>query len=142
MEKASKIILGTVQFGMEYGINNAVGKPSPEQVFEMLEYASSQDVHILDTADTYGDAIQLLGEYNKTHENTFAVNTKFRSTKQPIITQLLNSLEMLHIKTIDTYYFHNYTDIVNSPEIIYELVLLKQDHLIRKIGASIYDNNE
>ena len=33
----SKLILGTVQFGLNYGINNTIGKMSENKVFELLE---------------------------------------------------------------------------------------------------------
>ncbi len=35
----SKLILGTVQFGLRYGINNTIGKLTEDQVFELLETA-------------------------------------------------------------------------------------------------------
>ena len=35
----SKLILGTVQFGLHYGINNTIGKLTEDQVFELLETA-------------------------------------------------------------------------------------------------------
>ena len=35
----SKLILGTVQFGLNYGINNTIGKMSEDKVFELLENA-------------------------------------------------------------------------------------------------------
>jgi len=142
MYNGSKIILGTVQFGLDYGINNATGKPSPEQVFKMLEYAASQGVDTLDTADAYGNAVKVLGEFNKTHENLFAINTKFRSNQKPLIEQLVNSLRTLQMNTVGTYFYHNYTDFIEYPKILHELVLLKRNNLVKKIGVSIYGNDE
>ena len=73
----NKIILGTAQFGLNYGINNSRGKPSESQVFEMLEYAQQHKVSMLDTADAYGNATSLLGTYNKLNPGKFLINTKF-----------------------------------------------------------------
>ena len=138
----NKFILGTVQFGLDYGINNATGKPSSEQVFKMLEYAASQGVKVLDTADAYGNATELLGFFNKTHPGLFAINTKFNSNKEPLAEQLSSSLCLLQLKTVNTYFYHSFNDFVKYPELLPDLVALKQDHLIRKIGVSVYDNDE
>ena len=34
---SNKLILGTVQFGLEYGINNAIGKPKKDEVLNLLK---------------------------------------------------------------------------------------------------------
>ena len=46
----SKLILGTVQFGMDYGINNNDGKPSFEKVKDILDFAYLKGIRLLDTA--------------------------------------------------------------------------------------------
>jgi aryl-alcohol dehydrogenase-like predicted oxidoreductase len=138
----NKFILGTVQFGLDYGINNSTGKPSPEQVFKMLEYAASQDIRIIDTADAYGNAIELLGVFNKSNTGSFSINTKFKYNKEPLSLQLSKSLNLLHVNTINTYFYHSFSDFVNFPGLMSELVTLKQQKLISKIGVSVYDNSE
>jgi aryl-alcohol dehydrogenase-like predicted oxidoreductase len=65
MKSISKICLGTAQFGLEYGINNQVGKPVESEVFKILDYANQQGVYNLDTADKYGSALEVLGAYRK-----------------------------------------------------------------------------
>jgi len=35
----SKLILGTVQFGLKYGINNTIGKHSNDEVLSLLKVA-------------------------------------------------------------------------------------------------------
>ena len=37
--KASRLVLGTVQFGLNYGIANTHGKPSDDQVADILSAA-------------------------------------------------------------------------------------------------------
>ena len=56
-----KLILGTAQFGLDYGINNSVGKPNVESTESILNYAISQKIHILDTADAYGNSSDIIG---------------------------------------------------------------------------------
>ncbi len=55
-------MLGTVQFGMTYGIANTTGKPSFDQVCEILKAAFEGGVTSLDTAAAYGTSEMVLGE--------------------------------------------------------------------------------
>ena len=65
-DQAPKIVLGTVQFGMDYGITNLGGKPSKEAAFSTLEAAWELGVRQFDTAPGYGSEI-LLGDFIKAH---------------------------------------------------------------------------
>jgi uncharacterized protein len=138
----SKIILGTVQFGLDYGINNVTGKPSIEQVFNILEFAASQGVEILDTADAYGNANELLGDFNRSHPGLFSVNTKFKDNQEPLAKQLSRSLKLLNLNTVNTYFFHSFSDFINHSDLMNELIYLKKNNQINKIGVSVYDNYE
>ncbi len=52
----SRLMLGTVQFGLAYGINNQLGKPEPERIEQILRVAADCGVNVLDTARNYGDS--------------------------------------------------------------------------------------
>ena len=51
-----KIALGTVQFGLDYGISNTTGKITPEMAAEILSFAAGNGIDTLDTAQAYGSA--------------------------------------------------------------------------------------
>ena len=57
----SKLMLGTVQFGLNYGINNSSGKPSLDTVKAILRAAADGGINVLDTARNYGDSEEVLG---------------------------------------------------------------------------------
>ena len=137
-----KLILGTVQFGLDYGINNSLGKPDKEKVFEMLEYAEEEGIKILDTADAYGNATQLLGEFNKKKPEIFLYNTKFKAGKQSLHAQLANSRRLLNTLSINTYFYHSFDDYTQYPNLKEELSVLKSEGSIKYVGISIYDNEE
>jgi aryl-alcohol dehydrogenase-like predicted oxidoreductase len=137
-----KIILGTVQFGLNYGINNTGGKPSEESVHEILEYAGQQGVKIIDTADAYGNATELLGIFNQKHPDVFLINTKFRNSGNSLSDQLQDSLRKLRIQKVHTYFFHSYEDFIRYPDLLLELNKLKKVLKFEKIGLSVYDNQE
>ena len=63
----SKFILGTVQMGLDYGINNSIGKISVEESFKILLKAYLSGITTLDTAEVYGEAHQLIGDFHRSH---------------------------------------------------------------------------
>ena len=58
----SRLMLGTVQFGLNYGIANTAGKPSYETVRQIIQTAVANGVTSLDTAASYGDSEVVLGQ--------------------------------------------------------------------------------
>ena len=57
-----KIALGTVQFGMNYGVSNNLGQTRESEVEKILQYAARYGVNILDTAPSYGNSNDILGK--------------------------------------------------------------------------------
>jgi aryl-alcohol dehydrogenase-like predicted oxidoreductase/spore coat polysaccharide biosynthesis protein SpsF (cytidylyltransferase family) len=58
----STMTLGTVQLGMEYGVVNHAGKPGKSEAIAMVRQAIMHGVTALDTARSYGDSEQIIGE--------------------------------------------------------------------------------
>jgi aryl-alcohol dehydrogenase-like predicted oxidoreductase len=142
---SSKFILGTVQFGLNYGINNKEGKASEEEVNNILLLASKSGIRILDTAYSYGNAMEQIGDFHKSSDHLFEVNTKFKIEKENVTTiseQLLESLTCLAISSVDTYFYHSFEDYINNPGILAELNQLRKKKYFKKIGVSIYNNDE
>lgn len=143
----SKFILGTAQFGMNYGINNQTGKPSFEQIRKVLDYAFDSSIKILDTAETYGDSQELIGAYHKNSENKFEVVTKFSSTvhglPSPFYDRVEKNLKTLQVNGLYGYMFHSYQDFKEFyPAQKNEIQRLKTKKLIKKLGVSVYTNDE
>lgn len=46
----NKIALGTARLGLDYGINNERGRIPEREVFQILEYAASRGIDVLDSA--------------------------------------------------------------------------------------------
>lgn len=138
----NKIILGTVQLGVKYGINNNDGKPSKEMAFSILDYAWKNGVEILDTADVYGDAQAIIGEYHLSTNNIFKVNSKFKGNSLPVEIQIEKILNELNIPKLNVYFYHSFQDFINYPDWLNELVQLKREGKFDKIGLSVYENSE
>jgi len=71
-----RIILGTAQFGLNYGINNKGGKIPEAEIFRILEFAENHGIQELDTAESYGDAEEIIGRYHETRQHEFKIITK------------------------------------------------------------------
>lgn len=138
----TKLILGTVQFGLDYGINNSTGKPNIDEIQNILDFAKSSGIEILDTADAYGNASEIIGSYFKDKGPVFKVNTKFKGDNKSLAEQLKHSLSVLNLSQIDTYFFHSFEDFKSNKAYLTELTARKESGLIRNIGLSVYDNHE
>ncbi len=146
----SKIALGTVQFGINYGVNSVAGQVNPEEVKEILSYAHSANIDILDTAPAYGDSEKILGRMNISN---FKVVTKTRHFDSLEINnndvKLLNNdfhHSLKHLKQDSVYgvLVHNADDLLKpgSEKLFDQLQELKQAEKIVKIGVSVYDHNQ
>lgn len=69
-----RIVLGTAQFGLNYGVSNVGGRPALGEVDRILCVAKSLGVDTLDTAAVYGDAEDVLGALPQSSD--FSVITK------------------------------------------------------------------
>ena len=129
----NKLILGTVQFGLNYGINNPHGKPSEGQIAKILDYAYNHGLTILDTADAYGNATKIIGNYNIKSPNKFKINTKFKGNESHIEDQLDSSLCTLNADFVNIYFYHSFDDFVRYPDLKTQLLDLKEQRKIKKM---------
>ena len=141
----SKLILGTVQFGLKYGINNTIGKPKKEEVLSLLKVAYNSGIRILDTAEAYGNAHQLIGNYHKEQNNfKFKIITKFpHQIKHNLIkTKVFEYLDIMKVNILDVMMFHSFDSFKFNYNAIKTLNELKSDGLIKNIGVSVYTNTQ
>ncbi len=61
MNRHVELGLGTVQFGLDYGISNTLGQPSEKMVSTILDRAATHGIKVLDTASAYGESETVLG---------------------------------------------------------------------------------
>jgi aryl-alcohol dehydrogenase-like predicted oxidoreductase len=143
----NKLILGTVQFGLDYGINNSKGKPSLDTVFKILNKAWDNGIRILDTAEAYGTSQEVIGKYHKEFpKRKFKIISKLlpNSTIKPeeLKSHLKSNLDLLKIDNFYGYMFHSFDSYSNNIELQNELVLAKAEGLIEKLGVSLHSNTQ
>jgi aryl-alcohol dehydrogenase-like predicted oxidoreductase len=135
-----KIGLGTVQFGLDYGISNEGGRPNLEQILRILEMASHEGLDVLDTAAGYGESEAVLGQCLKSlPPKTFKIITKFMccSSEMELRDQFSKSLERLKVGDVYGLLAHRPLELVEFPEIWKGLQKLKTEGLVVKVGYSL-----
>lgn len=142
-----KLALGTVQFGLPYGVANRSGQPGDQAVREILRRASSGGVRILDTASLYGDSEAALGRYlPQGHAFRIVSKTpKFVGVPGSEAVALLNaafeqSCERLRSQSIYGLLAHAADDLLGpNGEAIWQAMLdLRKEGRVERIGASVY----
>ena len=140
----NKLILGTVQMGLPYGINNTIGKVSLENSMEILEYAFDCGIKTLDTAEAYGNAHEVIGIFHERNPNKqFNVITKLpNQINKSIIEKVDTYLDDLKVRQLDTLMFHSFSSYKENIERFDVLKKLKSDKKIKNLGVSVYTNDE
>ena len=135
-----KLVLGTVQFGLQYGINSA-GRPSEEAVKSILAEASKGGVTTLDTSSVYGNSEEILGECI-IPEAGFKIVSKYPKGETPVGEMFNGTLSRLKVKSLYGYLLHHFEVYKNNPKVWDEFEALKESGKVQKIGFSLYSPEE
>lgn len=141
MANREKLGLGTVQFGLPYGISNNSGQTSAEEVAKILETAKAFQINTLDSASAYGNSEEVLGLNNL---SSFKMISKFMppSKGQGILIQLTQSLENLGLESFYGYLAHRPLDILDDPHQWEDLLKFKSEGKVKNIGFSLNEPGE
>ncbi len=140
----SKLSLGTVQFGLDYGIANRNGQPNQESVNEIIEYVYKSGINCFDTAQAYGNAEEVLGEALKDKSELFIIS-KLKSDifKKDANKSVELSLKNLNLSSLYALLLHDGELLSNwSEEYTVAVEELKKSQKIKYFGVSIYNNQD
>lgn len=139
-----KLCLGTVQFGLNYGIEKK--KIEINEINKILITALENEIKILDTAQNYGDSEKLIGNFEK--RNYFKIISKVSSDSlnnmndlRELEILLQNSMNNLKIPSLDGLLLHKGEDLKNKV-FLKNLNILKQNGYFQNFGVSIYSPEE
>jgi aryl-alcohol dehydrogenase-like predicted oxidoreductase len=141
---SNKLILGTVQMGLNYGVNNSSGQVSLKDSFKILNYAFENGITTLDSAEAYGNAHEVIGKFHQENPNRkFKIITKLpKDINKQISKKVDTYLIDLNIDQIEVLMFHSYESYTNNIERFDLLKQLKINNKIKSIGVSVYTNDE
>ena len=144
----AKLGLGTVQFGLDYGVTNLRGRVSPDEASRIVGDAIAAGIRVFDTAAAYGDSETILGQALRHPEARIV-------TKLPALAGesvdgadidglrriFEQSLKRLQRPNVDGLLLHRPDDLgkPGGEKLARLLADLKSAGLCRKIGVSVYD---
>ena len=143
-----KIALGTVQFGINYGIANTHGQVDKLEAKDILAYARSYGVDTIDTAIAYGSSEQCLGEIGV---DDYQIITKlpeipddYGNLRTWVEKHVKRSLDTLGVKNLSGLLLHRPNQLLDTDkkDLWNILLQLKNDGIVKKIGFSIYTPDE
>lgn len=136
MAHSEKLGLGTVQFGLSYGISNTGGQTPQEEVSRILAVALQNNITTLDTASAYGNAETVLGGAGI---SGFNVVSKFMTPAEgeTIAPQLKASLKNLGQEVLYGYLAHRPEELLVKPQLWEEVESFKTQGLVKKTGFSL-----
>jgi len=136
----SKLALGTVQFGLDYGITNQNGQVTIKEVKGILDFSKENGIDVLDTASGYGNSEKVLGEVGVDNYQIITKTISLKNGFDKVIDGFYQSLDDLSQKQVEGLLIHNIQDIENKQfsALFNKLNELKQQGLIKKIGFSTY----
>lgn len=147
-----KLALGTVQFGIDYGISNKSGQSSLEEVRTILEYAEAKGIDLLDTAHGYGESEAVLGKSEKASKFKIVTKTKTFDKEQQITSKsveqfkevFFQSLKKLNVDSVYGLMIHHADDLLKpGSEVLFEAMRsFKAQGLVQKIGVSAYHERQ
>jgi len=135
--KISKLAIGTVQFGIPYGINNSKGIPDQNELDAIFSTAKLNDICKFDTAIAYGNAEERISPFLFRGAQ---VISKFPTTTTPqsLALELSDSLKRLGQNNLYGFMAHDADLLLKQPKLWTELIRLQADNLIIKKGYSLY----
>lgn len=142
MNLVDKLVLGTAQFGMDYGVNNSRGQVTPAEVNEILTEAGKAGMHFIDTAYGYGNSEDVLGSSSALHSKKFKIISKYGAEGLSPIEQYGATLSRLKVDKLYAYLVHNFPTYSENPQIWKEFKNLKEEDRVERIGFSLYSPNE
>jgi len=144
-----KLGLGTVQFGLDYGVSNSAGRTPEAEVGRILQLAAGNRICVLDTAAGYGESEEVLGR-NIPAQHSFAIVTKTPAMgvdevggkyAERVGESFRKSLSRLGQKKLYGILVHRAEDLLSAQgeRLMEALLEIKQQGLVEKVGVSVYN---
>ncbi len=150
----SPLALGTVELGMNYGIQapGHYGRPAEEDAIRLVHAALDAGVNFIDTARAYGESEAVLGKalHNRRHQVVIAtkLTTRLPDGSKPdgsalrhlMLTQLETSLRHLQTDAVDLWQLHTVdeNELGKIETIAAVFAEVKQSGKVRHVGGSFY----
>ena len=133
--EVTSLVLGSAQWGEAYGLTNARGRLSDDDLREIVDMARARSVTAVDTAPGYGDAESRLRPF----ASDFAITTKVNGAGE-VTASIEASLTNLQVTALEAVLVHDWESL-NAEQQLHaarELSAAVESGLVRRVGASVY----
>lgn len=142
----SKLILGSANFGTNYGIKNRYKKLNDTSVNNLIDFAASSKIMKIDTAQGYGDSEWLLGQYISDDFNVISkviIPDRHEKKRKTLEEMVLTSIHTLNLSKLYGILIHNPKNLLMDTDntTFKDLYRIRELGLVEKIGISIYNPN-
>lgn len=142
MNYVNKLVLGTVQFGLNYGVNNQSGQVQQSEVNKILQLAKESGIKKIDTSSAYGTSESVLGKSLSENDLKFQIISKYPQSENNVAAIFASSLEKLQQKKLYGYLVHHFEFYQSHPQLWEKMKDLKAEGKIDKIGFSLYNTDQ
>jgi aryl-alcohol dehydrogenase-like predicted oxidoreductase len=150
MNATAELGLGTVQWGLPYGVANAGGQTPRDDVSAILVEARRHGVLVLDTASQYGEAESVLGQNALDGFKIITKTPSFGGAEisagqvEELSDTFRRSLARLSCERVYGLLLHRFDDLLapGGDRLLHAMEALKAQGLVGKIGVSIYEGRQ
>lgn len=142
-EYISKLSLGTVQFGLDYGVANKSGQPEVEEVKKIVDFVLDSGVNCFDTASAYGNSEEVLGKVLNGNAQYLVSKLKSENFTDNLLANINESLKKLKVKSLYGLLLHD-SKLLYKWEDTYtkQVGNLIKTSKIKYFGVSIYSDED
>jgi 1-deoxyxylulose-5-phosphate synthase len=145
----SKVSLGTVEIGLNYGIgqNGTANRPEESEAAHLLHRALDLGVNFIDTARAYGESEAIIGRALKGRRHEFVLCSKVLAyeneagdnLRAKVTESVQESLRALNTDVLDILMIHSApTEVLSRTDLIEILEDLRREGKFRWMGVSVY----
>jgi aryl-alcohol dehydrogenase-like predicted oxidoreductase len=143
-----KLALGTVQFGLDYGVANPLGRVAEQEAQDVLVLAKRAGIDTVDTAIAYGDSEAVLGKLGVSDWNVItklpAMPDGVSDVHAWVHEQVHTSLSRLKVGRLYGLMLHRPMQLLEPQgrKLFDALETVKATGLVEKTGVSVYGSTE
>lgn len=142
--------IGTVQWGLSYGVANNSGQTPSSEVSSILQHARQLGIRFIDTASQYGNAEDVIGKNDLDGFKIITKGPSFYSAEigstsvDDFIKTFETSLAKLNREQIYGFLIHNANDLLlpGGKQLVVAMEELKARGKVKKVGVSVYDGTQ